>query len=67
MIAMSTSVSVQDSNGNNLLVTREAPSINDAVSSSQSTTGLCGGFTFTLADTPASGVTALSSSELTIN
>lgn len=44
--------------------TQSAPTAIDQVSSTYSTSGLCGSITYSLSDTPASGVTALSSSEL---
>jgi hypothetical protein len=47
--------------------TQTVPTVADAVSISQSSTGLCGGFTYTISSTLAIATTALTSTELSIS
>jgi len=63
---MTTTISKVDPNKNKLFVTQKVP-INDAVSASQSTTGLCSDFIFFLTDSPDTGVELFSTTELIID
>lgn len=47
--------------------TQTVPTVTDAVSLSQSSTGLCGGITYTISSTLATASTALTSTELSIS
>ena len=57
-----------DTNGVNEPQTQQVPTtVTDGVSTDQSTPGLCGGFSYSLSDSPASGVASFSSGQLVIS
>jgi hypothetical protein len=53
--------------GSTTVITQTAPVVIDGVSTSQTTTGLCGAVTYLISSTLSSATTALTSSEVTIS
>ena len=60
LIPMSFALGKVDTNGVNEPQTQQVPTVTDKVSTDQSATGLCGGFSYSISDSPASGVASFS-------